>query len=115
MVLRIAEQIVHHYGICHRRKYRAQAIFAVEPLRYPRDGSIDRTLAHALRKKRFSPVQHVINSSEKPKPRRILMRCSGDRSSSLKRLKKELFDVNMFGVAACRLERLQYGQWDDST
>src|SRR5262249_21369228 len=47
MMLRITERVEHHHAVRHRRKNRAQTIFAVETLRHPSDRAVARALPQA--------------------------------------------------------------------
>src|SRR5262249_53931251 len=52
MMLRITERVEHHHAVRHRRKNRAQTVFAVETLRHPSDRAVARALPQAARENR---------------------------------------------------------------
>src|SRR4029077_18354945 len=56
VVLRIAEHREHHDAIGHRRKDRAESVFAVEALAHPGDGAVDGALTQAPAKIRLPPA-----------------------------------------------------------
>ena len=73
MVVRIAERVVHHHAVGHRRIDRAEPVFAVQPLLDEVDRGLDRALARRLRKQRLGRAQHNIDAAEEQEPRPFLV------------------------------------------
>ncbi len=58
MAFRITQHVEHHHAVRHRRKNRAEPVFAVEPLADPGDGTVEGALPRRFRKVRLGRAQH---------------------------------------------------------
>src|SRR6185436_5716000 len=74
MIRWVAQRVVHHHAVGHRRIDRAEAGLAVEPLADPGDRGLDRELVLLFRKHRRAPPQQVVGGTEEPEQRGVLLR-----------------------------------------
>src|SRR5262249_52966422 len=88
------QRVEHHDAVCHGRINRAKPVFAVQALLDPRDRTVDRALAEFLWKPRLDGAQQVIDPTEEPEPRRFLLRRLRRRAEPLRRIEKQLRDVD---------------------
>ncbi len=113
IVRRLAERLIHHDGVGHRRINRAQAVFAVQPFFDERNRRVDRARAKLLRKQRLEHAQHTVQSAEQEKPAPALMRRFRRHSDRMRRLQEQLIDADARGVFRARLQRRQDQQRHD--
>ena len=114
MLARIAQHVVHHRRVGHRRENRAEPVLAVEPLGDELHRLVDRALARALRetsarpraaRRRWRGTAGTRTISGAAPWTSAPMLCGGFRNSS------SIADA--LRVARLRLERLQHQQRHD--
>ena len=112
---RIAEHVVHHHAVGHRRKDRAEAVLAVEALADEGDRAVDGALVRGQpsEQQRLDDAQHVVDAAEEPEPRRLLLRRHRRRAEVRRRPEEQFVDAHAFGVARHRPLRHQHQQRHD--
>ncbi|MGF6812554.1 hypothetical protein OKW30_007746 [Paraburkholderia sp. Clong3] len=95
MIGRIAETVVHHHRVGHRRENRAEAVLAVQPFVDERDRRADRALAGRLRQQAIDRAQHRIDTTEQAEPARVLMRCALVHAGVHRRAAEQLVDAHL--------------------
>ena len=109
----LAERVVHHDDVGHRRIDRAHAVFAVQPLFGERERGIDRALAQLLRKQRFDDAQDLVERAEQREPAPALMRRLRRHADRFGILQEQLVDADALGILRQRLQRRHHHQRHD--
>ena len=113
-LLVLAEHVVHHHDVGHRRIDRAHAVLAVQPLLGEGERRVDRALAQRLRKIRLDHAQDVVErrgtagtspSSDAAPWQRGRWSCGSCRNNSSM--------PTPFGLRAQRLHHRQHHQRHD--
>jgi hypothetical protein len=109
----LAQHLVHHHGVGHRRIDRAKAILAVQPFLDEGDRGVDRARAQLLRKQRLDRPQDAVEAPKQIEPARALMRRLGGHPDRMRRLQKQLVDADTADVLGAGLQRRQHHQRHD--
>ena len=68
MVARIAERVIHHHRIGHRRENGAKPILAIQPFGDEGDGLVSSCVPDRRRKQRFGEPQQAIDAAKEEIP-----------------------------------------------
>ncbi len=109
----LAERLIHHDDVGHRRIDRAHAVFAVQPLFGESKRRIDRALAQLLRKQWFDHAQDLVERAEQRKPAPALVRRLRRQPDRFGILQEQLVDADALGIFRQRLQRRHHHQRHD--
>ena len=114
MVRRIAQRVVHHHAVRHRRKNRAEPVLAVEPLADPRHRARRSRAAASASETSARPQRSTLSTARKNQnQRRVLLRRLRRRPERRRRLEEQLVDPDILRIARARLQRHQHQQRHD--